>query len=207
MEFKSEKLQNVWNLLFTSEEAPEEVVASEEKVVTPETEVKAEFLDATLEDGTLVQIEPALELGAAVIVIDADGNPLAAPDAVHVLADGTQVTTVEGLITDIVPVEAEEEVEEVEEEMEVEATESEEQKVKKVVESIIKESHFANEENLNAIKEEFNALVSDKIEELKKSMFKAFEEFGKTEEREPTEKRNFSFQQKNKSKNIFHRTK
>lgn len=203
MEFKSEKLKNIWNLIFS-----EEAVTENEETVTPETEVKAEFLDATLEDGTLVQIEPALELGAAVIVIDADGNPMAAPDAVHVLADGTQVTTVEGLITEIVPVEAEEEAgDEVEEEMEVDATESEEQKVKKVVESIIKESHFVSEEKaeelVNAIEEKFNSLLNEKVEELKNSMFKAFEQFGSTEEKEPTIKPKYGFQSKKKSKNIF----
>lgn len=178
MEFKSEKLTNIWKLIFGEEKV------TENEETAPEEESKSKFMDATLEDGTLVQIEPALEVGAAVVVIDADGNPMAAEDAQHVLADGTKVTTKDGLIVEIIPAEVVEE--EVVEEMEVAPTESQEQRVKKVVESIIKESHFVSEEKVteltNAITEQFNA----KVEELKNSMFKAFEEFGKTEEKEPT---------------------
>lgn len=183
MEFKNNKLSNIWKLLFN-----EEQVVEEKEQVVEDSEEKAKFLDATLEDGTLVQIEPALEVGAAVIVIDSEGNPLPAPDATHILADGTQITTVEGLITEIMPVEEEVLEEEVEEEMSNEPSVSQEQVAKKVVESIIKESHFASEESLNELKNSIEAKFAEEIKAMKESMFKAFEEFGKTEEKEPTKK-------------------
>lgn len=189
MEFKNDKLNNIWKIVFGEEKEVSEEIKEEV--------VEAKFLDATLENGTLVQIEPALEIGAAVIVVDADGNPQPAPDAEHVLADGTKITTVEALITEITPAEEEVLEEEVEEEMEAEAP-TQEQVAKKVVESIIKESHFAKEESLNELKEELKAEFAKEVEALKSAMFKAFEEFGKSEEKEPTKKPN-KFKKEKKS--------
>jgi hypothetical protein len=147
--------------------------------------VREKFLDATLEDGTLVQIEPELVEGAAVIVIDAEGNPIAAPDGEHKLISGEVITTVEGAITKIeIPVEEDEVKEDVVvEELEKDLTEKQEQKVKKVVESIVKESHFASVKDVNELK----ALVEETKKELKEMVFKAFEEFS-NQTPEPTKK-------------------
>ncbi len=50
------------------------------------------FVDALLADGvTAVKIEPAIEKGAMVTVIDADGNAVQAPEGEHQLADGTVI--------------------------------------------------------------------------------------------------------------------
>jgi len=161
---------------------------------TPETVVpviKSEFMEASLEDGTLVNIEPALEIGAAVVVIDAEGNPMAAPDAEHILAGGDKIVTVEGVITEIIPMEEEAEVEE-EVPMAEEPTETQEQKVKKVVESIVKESHFASEEMVNKAVEELKNLFSEELSkaknEIKDIVFNSFVEFGETPKKEATEK-------------------
>lgn len=190
-------LDKVKKVLFGEEEVTKEEVVSEN--------VESKFVSATLADGTSVEIEPSLEVGAAVVVIDAEGNPMAAPDAEHELADGTKIVTVEGIITEIV--EAEEVVAEEEEEMANEPNISEEQKVRKVVESIVKESHFVSEEKVteltNALKDEFSKQLEIKVNELKESMFNAFEEFSKTEEKAPTKKPALSFQKQNKKENIF----
>lgn len=65
--------------------------------VAPEEVTLAE---ATLMDGTVIKVEPALEIGAAVLIVTEEGD-VAAFDATHELADGTKVTTVAGIITDI----------------------------------------------------------------------------------------------------------
>lgn len=61
------------------------------------------FEDAKLVDGTIVRIEPAVEAGALVQVIGADGELLPAPDAQHQLEDGSLITTEGGIILEIVP--------------------------------------------------------------------------------------------------------
>lgn len=61
---------------------------------------------AVLEDGTEVQFEgDTLEVGAALTTLDESGMPVPVPDADHVLQDGTTVTTVDGVVTEIVPAE------------------------------------------------------------------------------------------------------
>lgn len=62
------------------------------------------FVEATLVDGTVVSVEPALEVGAVVSVIGEGGEMLPAPDASHELQDGTLVVTEGGLIVEIVAV-------------------------------------------------------------------------------------------------------
>jgi hypothetical protein len=62
------------------------------------------FVEATLVDGTVVSVEPALEVGAVVSVIGDGGEMLPAPDASHELNDGTLVVTEGGIIVEIVAV-------------------------------------------------------------------------------------------------------
>ena len=61
------------------------------------------FNSAKLADGTEVMWDGDLAEGTAIMVVDADGNQMPAPDAVHELEDGTLVTTVGGLVTSIEP--------------------------------------------------------------------------------------------------------
>lgn len=174
-----------------------------------EAPVKAAFVSATLETGEAVEIEPALEVGAAVVVISAEGEVSAAPDAMHTLVSGEVITTVEGIITEIVPVE-EEAAEAVEEEVEMEAPaeESVEQKVKKVVESTIKESHFTKEEveaKVTEVTEAFNTILNERMakqeDQLHVVIMSCFEQFAKEPVKEPTKKAKFSVREK--KKNIF----
>ena len=85
------------------------------KDMDEKTEEKEQyFIDATLMDGTAIKVEPALEEGAVVMVITPDGD-VPAPDATHELSDGTLVTTVSGMITEIkAKIEEEEPTEEME---------------------------------------------------------------------------------------------
>jgi len=95
----------------------DEVVAETKKVVEPETTKKVvevatetkleeevaevlEIKEATLTDGTIIQYDK-LEVGGVVMAITEEGE-VPAPDATHELEDGTLITTVDGIITDIV---------------------------------------------------------------------------------------------------------
>ena len=66
---------------------------------TPEVEVQA-MEEAILTDGTIVKYE-ILEVGQALTVVTSEGE-MPAPDAVHEIENGTLVTTVDGVITEIV---------------------------------------------------------------------------------------------------------
>lgn len=61
------------------------------------------FNEAKLADGTVVMWDGDLSEGTAIMVVDADGNQMPAPDAIHQLEDGTEVYTTGGLVTKIEP--------------------------------------------------------------------------------------------------------
>jgi hypothetical protein len=67
------------------------------------TAVKEIFVEAKLKDGTIVKVEgEGLAEGAAVKVITEEmPEGIAAPDGLHMLEDGTEIETKEGLITSI----------------------------------------------------------------------------------------------------------
>lgn len=75
-----------------AEQAPQE---------DPQPEEKAKMGSATLEDGTVVQWEGELATGAALEVITAEGEAVAAPDGKHTVSDGTVIVTENGIITEI----------------------------------------------------------------------------------------------------------
>lgn len=136
------------NEYFNSENIDLEVTTKDTEVETKEEETQ-KFVDATLQDGTVVQIEPALEVGAAVVVVLED-EVVPAPDGSHILEDNTEIIVEGGLITEIVTPDMEEEPVE---EMEKEPTATEtEREAKKVIESIITEKQF------NELKEKFEDL-------------------------------------------------
>jgi hypothetical protein len=67
------------------------------------TAVKEIFVEAKLKDGTIVKVEgEGLAEGAAVKVITEDmPEGIAAPDGIHMLEDGTEIETKEGLIVSV----------------------------------------------------------------------------------------------------------
>jgi len=72
-------------------------------------EVKME--SAVLTDGTVIKWDGSLAVGTAILVETAEGD-IAAPDATHEVEGGMLVTTVDGIVTEIVePAEAEVEIE------------------------------------------------------------------------------------------------
>ena len=163
-----------------TEETTETEVSTEE---TTETE-KENFVDAQLADGTIVNIEPDIELGASVAVVTEDGI-VPAPDAEHELASGEKIVTVGGVITEIIPSEeevAEEEAaEEIEEEMSDEVV-AQEPTPKTVIERTEVERKFAELEEKLA-----EALKSN--EEFKSQVVKTLEELSKEPSATPTIKR------------------
>lgn len=185
----------------------------EKELIEEPKEVKETFLDAALADGTLVQIEPELVEGAAVMVQNPESengfSPM--PDGEVELASGEIITTVDGVITVIVAVAEEEVVEEAAKEEVVEEMETEEQRVRKIVESTIKESHFASVEELATLKEEnesLKGLISEMKEAQTKSteaFLKAVEELANEPAKEPIKKTKKSFSGLEKKKNIFER--
>lgn len=82
-----------------------------------ETEVLAE--DVKSVDGTILRIEPAVEVGAQVQVIDEAGELIAAPDGQIELEDGKVLNVEGGIIVEVQGVEGEEEAP-AEEEMAIE---------------------------------------------------------------------------------------
>jgi uncharacterized protein (UPF0305 family) len=87
---RKEAFEKIKNLLFTEEKT---------------------FGEAKLADGTIIQWEGEIAEGTAVNVVSEDGNITPAPDGTHTLEDGTMVTTVGGLVTDIETAEKEVEIE------------------------------------------------------------------------------------------------
>ena len=72
--------------------------------------VAVELATATLTDGTVITYEGELAIGTAIFVQTAEGD-IPAPDATHEVEGGLLVTTVGGMVTEIVEPEVEIEVE------------------------------------------------------------------------------------------------
>ena len=176
-----ETLDKVKSLIFGEEKTEVAVEA------TPEvTEVK--LMAAELADGTMVNIEPALEVGA-VVTVEVEGEVAPMPNGEYPLADGTVVTVMEGAISDIKEVEAEEE-----EAMETEATPKAETvteaKIRKIIEST--ETVFAKvetlETELETVKAEF-AKYKEEADTKEKAMFSAVEELANESSVAPIKKK------------------
>ena len=75
----------------------------------PATKVETKLEDVALIDGTMLSVDK-MEVGAMASFIGADGMSMPA-EGTYELADGTMITCVAGLITEIMPKEAETEVE------------------------------------------------------------------------------------------------
>ena len=95
----AEKLGAIKALFAEEEEAPKVEEA-------PETE--ANFLDVKSADGSILRIEPAIEVGATVMAIDESGEMIAAADGDIELETGTVITVEAGIISNVVMIETEE---------------------------------------------------------------------------------------------------
>ena len=158
-----DKLPEIKNLLFGAEETE----------ATEET-VEAAFLDSKLVDGTIVSIEPAVEVGAIVKVIDEAANELDAPDGDHEMEDGTIIRTEGAVVVEVMAPEVEEEepeaeAEEVEEEM---STEDVDVKMAAIAADVIAAEKFASAEAVEAINTRFDdmekaiGMITDIVEKM-----------------------------------------
>jgi hypothetical protein len=141
---------------------------------TEET-VEAAFIDGKLVDGTIVRVEPAVEVGASVKVIDEAANEIDAPDGDHELEDGTIIRTEGAVIVEVMAPEAEEEEseeEEVVEEMAAEEEFSVEVKMAAIAADIIAAESFASADAVEAINTRFDemekaiGLITDIVEKM-----------------------------------------
>ena len=119
---------------------------SGQQIARNQKDVEAAFLDAKLVDGTIVRIEPAVEVGAVVKVIDEAANELDAPDGDHELEDGTIIRTEGAVVVEVMAPEVEEEepeaeAEEVEEEM---STEDVDVKMSAIAADVLAAHNFAS---------------------------------------------------------------
>jgi len=154
----------------------------EEETSTEEVQLE----DVKLVDGTIVRIEPAIEIGATVQVIGEDGELMDAPDADHELEDGRIIKTEGGIILEVIEVEGEGEVvdEEMSEEeapksaaprLDVEALQN--QLIQRLNESIIEKIdklRFAKVEEVESLTAENKQLKETLVEVVE--MFQAFTE-------------------------------
>lgn len=135
------------------------------KLLFNEEPVAEAFLDAKLVDGTIVRVEPAVEVGATVAVVGEDGEVVPAPDAAHEMEDGMVVRTEGGVIVEILEPEAEpEEVEEEageEKEEEMSAEEPTEEVTEEVAEEVEVEASATFD--AEAFKEDILGAVSSLI--------------------------------------------
>ena len=137
--------------------------------------IEIKLMSMELADGTMISVEPALEVGA-MVTVEVEGVVAPIPNGEYPLADGTIITISEGAISDIKEVEAEEE-----EAMETEATTPvetvTEAKIRKIIEST--ETVFAKVETLETelenVKAEF-AKYKAESDVKEKAMFSAVEE-------------------------------
>ena len=165
-ELVGDKLPEIKNLLFGAEstEATEETV-------------EAAFVDAKLVDGTIVRIDPAVEVGAVVKVIDEAANEIDAPDGDHELEDGTIIRTEGAVVVEVLAPEAEEE--ESEEEVEAEEKDKEEMstedvdvKMSAIAADVLAAHNFASVEAVEAINTRFDdmekaiGMITDIVEKM-----------------------------------------
>ena len=153
------KLPEIKKLLFSENETPEVVEA---------------FEDAKLQDGSIVRIDPAVEVGATVVVIGEDGETVPAPDAAHELESGVIIRTEGGVVVEVMEPEAapEEAPEEVEEEMaEVPAFDADAFKedilgaVSNLIKSEMDAAAFASKKKVDEVTEAVS-LVTDIMEKM-----------------------------------------
>jgi hypothetical protein len=143
------------------------------KLLFSETTEEA-FVDAKLVDGTIVRVEPALEIGASVAVVGEDAEVVPAPDGEHELESGEVVRTEGGVIVEIMTPEpvAEEAEEEKEEEMAAEEKFDAEgfkadilSAVSELIKSEIAAAQFAKTEKVTDI-EKAVGLITDIVEKM-----------------------------------------
>lgn len=165
---------------------------------------REKFEDIALLDGTMIMVEPAVEVGAAVVVMDAElAQPM--PVGEYELEDGRIIVIEEaGLIAAVNEPAAEGEEEEVTEEL---AEDDKAKEAKRIIESIVTEKVFKAVAKFNKqIEELTDALSNEKKEKVDfmSEVAAILEKLGEQPTKKPIVAKQKSFGQE-KSKNIFHK--
>lgn len=173
--------------------------------VDDEAPASVELEDIKKVDGTILRIEPAIEIGATVQVIGEDAELIEAPDGDHELESGDVIKTEGGVIIEIMAVEGEEE-EVVEEEMSEETPEVKAQPidVQALTDNVMNKLNEALNDKINNLK--FTAIEDvKKLTERNKTLTEAVselvgivEQFAGTPSEEPTKKVKNPFKQDSK---------
>jgi hypothetical protein len=181
------------------------------KKVLAEEEVPVGMEDAKLIDGTIVRIEPAIEVGATVQVISEDGSMVEAPDGEHELESGDVIKVEGGVIIELIPIVVEDApvIEEVMSEevpvapvapkLDIEALQN--QLIEKLNTSLadkINNLKFASAKEVNSLKAE-NKVLRESLTEL----VDIVQKFAGTPTAEPTKKPYNPFADKQPSKFDF----
>lgn len=159
---KKQSLLDTVKDFFSKHNIDADVVEKEPAVEVNDTDVKSEaFETVLLVDGTTeVTIEPAIEVGAAIVITAEDGTPVAAPIGEYELQDGKIIVVAE----DGVVAEVREGEEVIEEEPMSEDKPEEPNQVKRIIERIESEKIFSSIEELKEtvkfLKEENEALLA-----------------------------------------------
>ena len=180
------------------------------EVVEKVVEVKEKFEEVALLSGDLVNVEPALEVGATITATAEDGTIVPLPVGEYELGDNKIIVVeVDGVIADIQNPVAEEETVEEEEMADDTKTQEAERQAKKVIESIVKEHVFEAVEEIKSTYEKEMKFLHDELNtqkemfnELKEVTGLAVEEFGKTPTKEPIKENKNSFGKK-ETKSVF----
>jgi len=172
--------------------------------VDDEAPESVELEDIKKVDGTILRIEPAIEIGATVQVIGEDAELIEAPDGDHELESGDVIKTEGGVIIEIMAVEGEEE--EVVEEMSEETPEVKAQPidVQALTDNVMNKLNEALNDKINNLK--FAAIADVKtLTERNKTLTEAVselvgivEQFAGTPSEEPTKKVKNPFKQDSK---------
>jgi hypothetical protein len=172
-----------------------------------EETVEAAFIDGKLMDGTIVRVEPAVEVGASVKVIDEAANEIDAPDGDHELEDGTIIRTEGAIIVEVLEPEAEEEeVEAEEDEKEKEEMASEDVdvdvKMAAIAADIVAAHNFASAEVVEGINTRF-----DEMEKAIGMITDIVEKMAAKPSVEPTKKVNNPFAKANSQEDLVEKMK
>jgi hypothetical protein len=184
------------DVIETKDEAKEEVKKEFDR---------EKFEDVSLLDGTVIMVEPALEVGAAVVAMDEE-IPVPLPVGEYELNDGRILVVVEaGVIDAINEASTEEEVieEELNEEVKTESTDKE-REARRVIESIVTEKVFALEEKFKKQIEDLTTALSEEKKErveFSKESLELISKIGNEPKEEPKQKKKSAFG--TKQTNIF----
>ncbi len=195
--------EDVKNLLEKFGLTESDVIETKEEV---KEEVKVEFdrekfEDVSLLDGTIIMVEPALEVGAAAVVMDEE-IPVPLPVGEYELNDNRILVVEEaGVIAAINEAATEEEVVEEELNEEVSEVSEKEREARRVIESIVTEKVFAKYDK--QISDLTDALSKEKAEkvEFRKEVLELIAKIGDEPKEEPTVEKFNGF--KKKEKNYF----